>query len=109
MTIGRMRQRVQIQSAVETVDTFGERDLRWTPITNGDIWAAVEPMGGGERNGPGQTIADATHRVTVRWRDEFNVTSKMRVVYGSRNLNVLYKENIDERDRMLVMQCKESV
>lgn len=107
--IGKMRHRVQVQRAIETTDTFGERDLTWVPITNGDMWASIEPMGGTERQGPGQTIAEASHKITVRWRDEFNATSKMRVVKDTRTFNVLHAMNSDERDRFLIMQCKEAV
>ena len=54
-----------------------------------------------------QMQADVTHR--VRFRYVAGVTAKMRVLYGARIFNVLSVINPEERNREIVLMCKELV
>ena len=50
-------------------------------------------------------VADATHRVKIRYLAD--VTPKKRFLFGTRELYIESVQNIDERNRELVLTCVE--
>lgn len=106
MRIGSLRHRVTIQSPKESRDDFGGARAEWFDVAT--VWAKVEPLGGtevAELKKTGALYAEATHKVTVRYRSD--VTEKMRIVKGDRVFDIASIVNTDERNRELVMMCGE--
>ena len=105
MGSGAYRHRITIQSVTETADSFGAMTETWG--TFAQVWASIEPLSGRELLQAQQIQADVTHR--VRFRFLAGVTAKMRGLYGTRYFNILSIINTDERDREIVLMCKELV
>lgn len=87
MRAGRLRQRVTIQEPTETQDSYGEPVATWSDLAT--VWAAIDPLSGRETFGGEQYQARLTHRVTMRYRSDLQVSAKMRIKHGaSRYLQV---------------------
>lgn len=76
-TIGKLRQRVKIQTSAETRDEFKGRVTVWTDVAT--VRAEVVPTGGREMFRSGGVQAQATHRVRMRHRSV--LTPKHRLVW----------------------------
>jgi SPP1 family predicted phage head-tail adaptor len=62
---GRLDQRLQIQRRSWPRDTFGGGTLSWRTLDT--RWAAIEPLDGGEVIYAGGVVAQASHRVELRY------------------------------------------
>ena len=104
---GKLRKRVIVESAVETMSADGQPLIEWQ--TFAERWANVEPIetSGREYLQAAAIEADVTHTVTMRWFA--GVTPKHRINYGGRMLEIYSTSNIEERGRMLVVFCKEQI
>ena len=54
-----------------------------------------------------QTFPNATHTVNMRWRD--GITSKDKLTFGTRTFNIIDVDNVNERNRELVLVVGEEV
>ncbi|MGD9538546.1 MAG: phage head closure protein [Alphaproteobacteria bacterium] len=103
---GSLRERVRLEREVRTADTGGGAQTSWAPLDHAPtVWARVEPLTGQELVQAMRLQARLTHKVTMRWRDD--VTAAMRLVWGTRILNVRAVLNPDERRRYLELYCEE--
>lgn len=104
-TAGRLRDRVAVQSRTVPRDSFGGLG---TPVwaTSSTLYAEILPLAGSELWSAQQVIPQATHRVTMRYLS--TVTPKMRLLFGSRELNI---ESVtpDERRVWMTLICIEKV
>lgn len=106
--LGTLRERVTIQQESRAADGGGGAALTWAAITGGtDIAARVEPLSGRESLHAMAMEAQVSHRVTIRYLA--GIVAGMRVLYGSRALNIRAAINIDERDRFIELACDEGV
>ena len=103
MQIGRLRHKVTIQNATHAEDGKGGSTPTWADVES--VWAEVSPSSSRERFYAGQVDADATHKVTMRYTA--NVSTESRIIHGTRTLHVVGLRNIDERNRMIEIRCKE--
>jgi SPP1 family predicted phage head-tail adaptor len=103
---GRLNKRVVIEQSTPAQDEFGEEVDSWAAIPNGTRWAAVDPLTGTERFAAQQVNPRVSHRVTIRYMA--GVTAKMRVLYGSRVLEIDAALNPEERGEYLELLCTEN-
>lgn len=103
---GQLRHRVALQRPVSTRNSFGEVTLAWE--TYAERWAAVEPISGRERLLAAQVQAQLTHRVLLRPLD-VTVSPRDQVAYRGRVLKVEAVRDLEERGRLLVLDCREEV
>lgn len=104
---GRLNSRVKIQSDAKTSDGAGGFTLA-APALVAEVWANVEPLEGDEQIAAMQTEARATHRVTMRYRED--VKASMRLLLGARVLEIVGAPiDTDERHSTLTMLCRERV
>jgi SPP1 family predicted phage head-tail adaptor len=104
MKAGQLRHRVTLQSPTESQTGYGEPTLTWSTVS--DIFASVEPLSGRERWNAQQFQSEATHQVRMRYRS--GVTSKMRIVWGSRTFHFMEPpRNTEERNVELIVLAKE--
>jgi SPP1 family predicted phage head-tail adaptor len=101
--IGRMRQRVTLQSLTETPDSYGQRIQTWTTV--GTYWAYLKAISGAEMVNGQQIKANVTHFVQMRYVG--SVTPSMRILLGTRVINLVWVNNIDERNRTYEFQAQE--
>lgn len=103
--IGAMRERVTLQQESRVVDDGGGYPNSWVAVDT--VWASVKPLTGRERQLAAQTEAPVSYRVTIRYRDD--VTPAMRLVWGTRYLNITGIFNADQKKAYLTLECSEGV
>jgi SPP1 family predicted phage head-tail adaptor len=103
--IGRLKDRVTLQRLTETLDEYGKPDKSW--LTEAESWAGIEPISGRERIAGDQVIADLTHKVVMRYRA--GVSPKMRLVNGTRVLEIASVIDQNNRHEQLELLCSERV
>lgn len=104
MIIGKLRHRIEIQTASEAADSLGQMTKTWTTAVT--RYAAIEPLSGRELIQAQQVNSEITHKVTLRY---YAVTSKMRFKFGSRYFEIMSVINKEERNLETVCMCKEAV
>jgi len=109
ISAGRLNKRITIQQLVASSPEFndlGEPQRSWD--TFHPVWAAVEPLQGGEFWAQQEQIkSELTSRVRIRYL--LGVTAGMRILYGSRILDI--HSVIDPKEKHVEMQlmCSEGV
>lgn len=102
---GRLKHRVSIQTQSTTLDNYGEATGSWT--TDDTVWAAVEPVNGSEKDIGEGMASVVSHRVILRYFS--GLTSKSRLLFGSRVLGIESIINHEERNEYMKLLCKEVV
>lgn len=105
MIATKLNTRVAIQSYTATRDATGGEVETWATVAT--LWAQVRATGGGERYINQQIVAQVTHTVSLRYTA--GITPKMRVLIGSRVLDIQQVQNVDERNIETRLLCKELV
>ena len=110
MRAGELRHSVNIERASESRDATGGVSKSWSALASG-VHAKIEPISSRERVTAGQVVGDATHRVFIRHSSDVSgVTSKDRVVFGSRVFEIVGPAiNRLERDISLELLVREEV
>ena len=107
MQAGKLRERVTIQRETVTRDSFGAEVNPWKDVTT--VWASVRPGASGERfiSAADQMQATITH--TVRIRQRAGISPKMRLLWGTRKLDIQSVVDPDGRRREVLLLCEEIV
>jgi len=100
---GKLRHKIVIQTSTEANNSLGEPIQTWTTFAT--VRAGVSPLAGRETFRLDQVSADSDVKFTIRHLD--SVTTKMRISYDSRIFDIQSIANVNERDRMLILMCKE--
>lgn len=95
---------VYVQTRVSTADGEGGFSEQWTSGASA-IPAAISPIQARQLFEYRSVNVDATHLIKVRGHT--TVTEKDRILYGTRVFEILTVENIQERDFIKVITCKE--
>lgn len=103
VTLGDMRERVQILTYTDTRDQIGGTVRSWTTLAT--VWARVEEMSAGEQYHREQIQTSAQFAVTIRFRAD--VTVNQRITWRGRRFEISGRPNPDERRRFLRLACKE--
>ncbi len=102
-----MRQRVTLQTLVETADSFGQKIESWTDTLT--TWAEILTIGGGEQVVGEQVQAVSTHTVKIRWRRSVTILETMRLAYAGRVFAIVQAKDVDFRHREARLMCRELV
>lgn len=112
-TAGSYDQRVTIQqlNPAPTRDDAGAVDRtddnNWQ--TYAARWASIKAISGTEINEADQTAARATHEVRLRSDSETRtITRQMRIIHGSRTLNIEHVSDLDAAKREMYLLCTEA-
>jgi len=103
MTCGKRRHRIEIQTATETSPESGQVSRTWGFFAY--RYASVKTATGREFFGHDKLNAQVDHVVNVRWCD--GVTGKMRVLWGTRVLNIVHVSEDDKHKNEMWLYCKE--
>jgi SPP1 family predicted phage head-tail adaptor len=101
--IGAMRQRVSLQSPVETPDDIGGVIRSFSTVAT--VFGALGATGGEELptdERKGQRLA---FRLTIRWRGD--VKAEWRALVGARIFDVKTASDLDGRQRFLILSLEE--
>lgn len=114
MSVGRMRQKLELQEKTVTPDGGGSDGLTaWS--TYATVYGSIEAKSGGERLFGDQLQEPITHMITIRFRRNF--TFKNRIQYKfvnngasvTRVFNIKRVINVGNRDKYLEVMCVEGV
>jgi head-tail adaptor len=103
---GELRHPISISQPSSTPGVYGASvtPSSWTLVRT--TMAAIYIAGGRETSQASQLVSEVSHVVKVRWTLDV-LKAGYQVVFGSRTFTVLYIENVLERNRVLLLYCKE--
>jgi SPP1 family predicted phage head-tail adaptor len=110
MDIGSLRHSVRLENPTTvTADGDGGFTTSWAMLSPGIVYASIEPatQRSLERLVANAVSSDASHVVTMRYHP--SVTTKTRIVFATRVLNVVGIQNVNERNEVLRLACVEQV
>jgi SPP1 family predicted phage head-tail adaptor len=84
LDIGKMRERMTIQSPSEVRGRSGQTTLEWSDTAT--VWASVEGLSSRDILQAQQANVIATHRIRIRHRDD--VTHTHRLVWRNRTMEI---------------------
>lgn len=99
MRIGDLRHRLVLEQVARVDDGSGGADETWTTVE--ELWAAVRPVNGLEREAADQLAGRVTHEIWVRYRA--GVKPEMRFRQGGRVFEV--RAVIDAAERRRFLKC----
>jgi SPP1 family predicted phage head-tail adaptor len=97
MIIGRMRERVTIQSPTEVRTSVGETTLTWATLAT--VWASVDGLSTRDILQAQQANLVATHRIRIRYRAD--VTHTQRILWRGRTMEIA---SVVERDNRTALE-----
>lgn len=110
MTVGELRHWITLETpGTPVADGDGGYTQTWSALTPSPVAASIVPASAREleRVIAGTVLSSATHIVTIRYHS--GVTTKTRITFGARTLNVVGLMNPDERNVWTVMTAVEVV
>lgn len=104
---GDLSQSVILEDPARTPDGEGGFTEAWTALSPSPVWASVLPATSGrmERLVGGTVESGATHLVEMRYHPQ--VTIKTRLTHGTRHLQVINVQNVDEASDVTRLTCVE--
>jgi SPP1 family predicted phage head-tail adaptor len=106
--IARLRQRMAIETPVETPDGAGGAERSWQPLVT--VWAGLEWLGGEERWREGGPEQAGRWRVTMRWRAGVDAGMRLRLAgrgAAERLFDIRAAADPDGAGRRLICLCEE--
>lgn len=100
---GKLSHELQLEQAVLVDDAVNGSIEQWQETAI--LWAHIEPVGAATMFYGGQSLAEVTHRITLRWRDDLK--SGMRLRKGARIFRLMTIHDPDETGRYLVCRVRE--
>lgn len=82
---GKLRERVTVEIASVSTNSFGEAVLTWS--TASSVWASVEGVAAREALAAGQVDVTVSHRVRLRYLP--GLTQQMRFSWRNRTLDIV--------------------
>lgn len=96
---------VHIQHHTVTRDVFGAEVRTWATVAT--IRASIDPLSGREYFQAAQAQAETTHKLTIRWYE--GLTTKHRILFGTRILEIQSVLVPEEKRQWMVLMCKEQI
>jgi SPP1 family predicted phage head-tail adaptor len=101
----RLRHKIRIEQKTFTRDAFGGMVETWALFA--EARADIIPLSGRELFAAQAVQNETTSKIIIRYIS--GVTVGMRVVFGTRTLNILAAINFEERNKELQLLCSEGV
>ena len=105
MDIGKLNQRIVIQKRKIFIDENGFEVETWEDYKN--VWANIKNLNGKEFFQAQQTHSQASKKVIIRYLKDldssldFNITLNYRIKYKNNNYNLIYSDNIQEKNSFI--------
>lgn len=99
---GSLVHEIVIQQRGDTRNAYGESIPSWSQYSA--TYAHLENLTGSELEQAAQINSRINTRFKVRW--DSGIRATMRIVYKSRNYNIIYVNNVDERDKYMELLCE---
>lgn len=108
MRTGDLRDRVSIIRDTSSTLASGGKKLWTTYATVATVWAKCDPVHGGSEELAGSSAVAASivrYGWWMRWRSD--VTAKMRILWGTRQFNILAMPRGDRHTGFMQVVCEE--
>ena len=105
MSAGRFEHLVELQQPAVTPDGAGGGPETWSTIADGEVFAEIRRLSGGETYVAQQLQGLVTHRFTIRYRT--GVTPTLRVLFEGRAFDIRDVIDWGERHVELTLICLE--
>lgn len=109
--IGDLRRLINLQARDTMLDSYGAPSVTWYNVAQ--LWAAMNPLLGRELLAAQALYTEVTSEITVRYDSRFFADPKaaaaMRIEYNGRLFDILGMVNVDERNHLVSLFCKEGV
>lgn len=102
---GQRRCFIRIEVPVNTKQTNGSVLTTWQPYIS--LWASIETLKGNERTSSTATWPSADQKITFRY--VFGILPTMRVIYNDVIYSILNVNNVDMRNRDIVLTTNSGV
>lgn len=102
MKAGKLDRRVQIKVKTSSRDSYGAEILTYSVLAT--VWAEIVPVSGREYFAAAQFIPEATLKIRMRYREDFDETSK--IAYDGVDYDILYIAEIGRADGLEVLVKK---
>jgi SPP1 family predicted phage head-tail adaptor len=96
---------VTVERLTLTPDGIGGGVSTWATLY--EPWAAIAPVGGGERLAGMQLENPITHTIYIRYR--LDLTPRDRVVHRGRTFNIRSIADLEEKRIFMELKCEEGV
>lgn len=103
--IADLRHDVTIETPSDALDAIGGETVTWS--THAAVKAQIKPAKASERFFAQKLEANVSHKVRIRYLS--TVTTSMRVIFGSRTLQIRGVAHEEERFRWTDLYCEEGV
>ncbi len=107
MRAGPLRNAVNVQKYTITLDTMGQEVVSYTPLQ--DIRASINSVTGKEMYMNERLINEVTHKIEIRYNASLNLNPKDRLVFKTRNFDIVSVINWNETNDRLVVLCTEDL
>lgn len=104
MRSGQLRNRVDIERLVGSRTADGGVAQSWENFAT--VYAAIWPTTGNEPGRGQQVIAEATHKITIRYLP--GLDPAMRIKKDERLFDILSIADMSEAHREMILTCKEA-
>lgn len=81
MNPGELRQRVTIQRRTVVRDSYGGETITWADVA--EVWAKISAIGGREYFAAGQTLAESTFILIMRYRTDVKQSWRLQNSKGT--------------------------
>jgi len=105
MRAGSLRNKISIQMLTSSRDSFGEEIYAWSDFKV--VNALILPISGKESFLSNQSFATVSHKIRVRYIS--GVVPSMRILFDSREFNIISSINIGERNKELEILAVENI
>ena len=103
MKAGKLRHRVTLQKNIGQKNEIGEVIAHWQDYAT--VAAEVKPLSGRAFFDAQQVNKEITVQIRIRYLA--GVLSEHRLVFNSQVLEVVFAQNVEERNREWLLMCKE--
>lgn len=105
MIIGKMDQRITIQTFTASRGSSGEELASWTNWKT--VWAEVNSLSGLENFNSPTTLAEVSHKIKLRY--VVGVLPTMRINWREKQLEIIFIDESKRRRGEIQLLCKEVV
>ena len=102
---GQRRSRIVIQNPVKTKQANGSVNITWNTFAT--LWAKVETLEGRSREAAQASWPKAENKITIQYKS--GILPTMRVSFNGTIYSILNVNNVDMRNRELVLTCESGV
>lgn len=105
MKVGRLRNRVTVQSSTDTVNDCGELVQTWATFE--EVYAEVRSVSGREYLQTDKVRAEVSHVITIRYLA--GLLPNMRIVHGTKTFEIVAILPDRTDARMMQIMCNQQV